>query len=682
MHNHKHFRLALFAILSGLINSSAWADVPPIQGLREVPHECVELQGGFWEPRLKTHVEVTIPHALNKLEEDGHVTNFDKAAGVTKGLPAGHRAFDSDLHKALEGAMVSLHHQSDKALLKRVDSILDRVLAAQQDDGFLVSYFILKEQQYRWDGLRTAHQMYNAGHYFEMAIEHHKRTGNPRVLNSAKRFADHIDGIFGPNKRYDVDGHQEIELALVKLYRATGERRYLELSKFFLDERGYQHGTERKPFDPSTPVIAPDYEKDLPDRAKGNRARARRRDGRAQDHKPVVKQMDAVGHAVRAGYMYAAMTDIVRFMKAPGYERALDSLWDDVVGRKMYVDGGVGTAQYGAEDFGDPYLLPNRTYCETCAAVAHVLWQHRMNLLKADAKYADVMELTLYNGVLSGISLSGNQFNYRNPLEHNTQRRDWIGLSCCPTNMARIIPQVGGLAYAQGKDELYVNLFVEGVATISREDESKIKLTQKTNYPWDGKVEIQVAPQKPTDFELCVRIPGWAKGKPVPSDLYRFGDPKPVKISLQVNGKSVDATAGKDGYVHLRRTWKKGDVVKLDLPMPVRRVYAHEKVEADRGKVALMRGPIVYCFEGVAGETAGGKLDLNSLMLPRQADIVAVHGVTDLGGATVLKTNLQQTTPEGERSPEFLAIPRYGWGNRSKEPRPMTVWINESTESK
>lgn len=670
--------LALLVTLLGFVTTNASAEVPLIRGLTEVPHECVQLQGGFWGPRLKTHAEVTIPYALDCLEADGHVTNFDKAAGIAEGNISGHAAFDSDLHKALEGAMYVLQHTEDDALRRRVDGILDQILAAQQEDGFLISYFIVTEQQTRWQRMRTMHQLYNVGHYFEMACEHHKLTGDTKVLDSACRMADHVDGIFGEGKRYDVDGHQEVELALVKLYRATGEKRYLDLSRFFLDERGYQHGMERKPFDPNTPIVTPECEKDLPDRAKRLRARVRVRNGRAQDHKPIVEQMDAVGHAVRAGYMYAAMADILRFSEAEDYERALDSIWTDVVSRKMYIDGGVGTAQYHDEGFGDPYLLPNRTYCETCAAVAHVLWQHRMNLLKADAKYADVMELALYNGVLSGISLSGNQFNYTNPLEHNAQRRDWIGLSCCPTNMSRIIPQVGGLAYARGENQLYVNLFAEGDATIAMSDGPEVKLTQKTNYPWDGQVEMQVAPEEPTEFELCVRIPGWAKGEPVPSDLYRFGEPKRVKITLQVNGKPVDATPGKDGYVHLKRTWKAGDVVKLDLPMPVRRVYAHAKLEADHGRVALMRGPIVYSFEATETQNPDGKLDFNKLMLPRQAEIIAEHGAKDLGGATLLKTSLKQITPDGEQTIEFKAIPRYGWANRSKERQPMIVWINES----
>ena len=432
------------AMATGLPLFAAPADLSPLRGLEEVSHAQVELRGGFWGPRLKTQHEVTVPHALNSLEKDGHVTNFDKAAGKFDGPLKGHHAFDSDLHKALEGAVYSLQHFDDPQLRQRVDGILDRILAAQQQDGFLISYFIVQGLDKRWDDLRLEHQMYNAGHFFEMAVAHAQLTGDPKVLNAAKRFADHIDGIFGPGKRYDVDGHQEVELALVKLYRATGERRYLDLARFFLDERGYAHGTERKPFDPKTAVMPVKPEGPLTQEQRGEfwHARLRVRNGRMQDHKPVVDQHEAVGHAVRAGYMYSAMADIVRFMDAPGYEPALDDLWSDVVSRKMYLTGGIGTGQYDDEGFGDPYLLPNDSaYCESCAAIAHVLWQHRMNLLKGQAKYADVMELTLYNGVLSGISISGDKFFYQNPLASGgSHRSSWIGLACCPSNLARIIP--------------------------------------------------------------------------------------------------------------------------------------------------------------------------------------------------------------------------------------------------
>jgi len=665
--------LTVFLLALGFVSAAAWADLPPSHGLDEVNHKQVELRGGFWGPRLKTHHEVTIPHALDCLEKDGHVTNFDKAVGVIKGPPSGHGAFDSDLHKALEGAMYSLQHYDDSSLRKRSEDILDHILAAQQKDGFLISYFIIQDSDKRWEDMRLMHQLYNAGHFFEMAVEHNRLTGQPRVLDAAKRFADHIDGIFGPGKRYDVDGHQEVELALVKLYRATGERRYLELSRFFLDERGYAHGTERKPFDPSTAVQAP-----IPEglsaedkRRETRRARYRVRNGRMQDHKPVVEQMEAVGHAVRAGYMYSAMADIARFMDAPDYERALDSLWSDVVGRKMYVTGGIGTAQYDDEGFGDPYLLPNGSYCESCAAIAHVLWQHRMNLLKGQAKYADVMELTLYNGMLSGISISGDGFFYQNPLTSKGGRRSsWIGLSCCPTNLARIIPQVGGLAYARGKGQVYVNLYAAGEASFKVDDRVTVKLAQQTEYPWDGRVKLTVTPDQAAEFTVCLRIPGWALGRPVPSDLYRFADAKAAPVGLKVNGQAADASPKDDGYVHLQRRWQAGDVVELDLPMPVHRVYAHEKVQADQGKVALMRGPIVYCLEAV-DQPPG--VDLSRLVLPRETDLRAEHRAELLGGVTVLQG---QALADAERPITLTAVPYYAWANREKGP--MTVWVDEA----
>jgi hypothetical protein len=655
------------------LDKTLWADPPLMRGLEEVDHSQVELRGGFWGPRLKTQHEVTVPHALNCLEKDGHVTNFDKAAGVFDGPLQGHHAFDSDLYKALEGAVYSLQHYDDSRLRQRVGGILDRVLAAQQKDGFLISCFIVQQRDKRWEDLRLEHQMYNAGHFFEMAVAHDRLTGDHKVLSAAKRFADHIDGIFGPGKRYDVDGHQEVELALVKLYRATGERRYLELSRFFLDERGYAHGTERKPFDPTT--VTEPAKPEGPLTAEQRRAiwhaQLRVRNGRMQDHKPVVEQHEAVGHAVRAGYMYAAMADIARFMDAPDYERALDHLWRDVVSRKMYITGGIGTAQYQDEGFGDPYLLPNGSaYCESCAAIAHVLWQHRMNLLRGQAKYADVMELTLYNGMLSGISISGDQFFYQNPLaSKGSQRQSWIGLACCPTNLVRIVPQVGGLAYARGKRQAYVNLYLAGEASLKIDDGVTVKLSQQTDYPWDGRVRLTVTPEEASEFTLCLRIPGWALGRPVPSDLYRVADPKVPPVGLKVNGQTADPSPRDDGYVHLQRRWKAGDVVELDLPMPVHRVYAHEKVQDDQGKVALMRGPIVYCLEAV--DHPG--VDLSGLALPRETDLRAEHRAGLLGGVTVLQG---RALADGQRPITLTAVPYYAWQNRGIHE--MIVWIRHT----
>ena len=496
--------LGAVAMMTGQPHFAAPVDLSPLRGLEEVSHAQVELRGGFWGPRLKTQHEVTVPHALNSLEQDGHVTNFDKAAGKFVGPLKGHHAFDSDLYKALEGALDSLQHFDDRKLRQRVDGILDRILAAQQPDGFLISYFIVQGLDKKWDDLRLEHQMYNAGHFFEMAVEHNRLTQETNVLNAARRFADHIDRIFGPGKRYDVDGHEEVELALVKLYRATGERRYLNLARFFLDERGYTHGTEHKLFDPKSAVmpVMPEGKLTQEQQREFWHERLRVRNGRMQDHKPVIDQHEAVGHAVRAGYLYSAMADMVRFMDAPGYEPALGDLWNDVVGRKMYLTGGIGTGQYDDEGFGDPYLLPNDSaYCESCAAIANVLWQHRMNLLKGQAKYADVMELALYNGALSGIAISGDKFCYQNPLaSKGSQRSSWIGLACCPANLTRIIPQIGGLVYARGKRTAYVNLYVAGEAVVKLDDDVTVKLAQQTDYPWNGRVRLTVTPNAPAEF--------------------------------------------------------------------------------------------------------------------------------------------------------------------------------------
>ncbi len=363
------------------------------------------------------------------------------------------------------------------------------------------------------------------------------------------------------------------------------------------------------------------------------------------------------------------MADIARFMDAPQYERAVERIWQDVVSRKMYVTGSIGTAQYHDEGFGDPYLLPNRTYCESCANIAQVLWQHRMNLLKGQAKYADVMELALYNGAISGISISGDQFFYQNPLASNGGRRSsWIGLACCPTNLSRIIPQVGGFAYAQQREKVYVNLYLASEAALKIDGRAAVKLEQKTDYPFSGRVRLTVTPDRACEFDLCLRIPGWARGRPVPSDLYRFADPQVAPVGLKVNGQAADASPEADGYVHLKRTWQPGDVLELDLPMPIHRIYAHEKVEENRGKVALMRGPIVYCLEAVDHP----EVDVFRLTLPRDADLRAEHRSELLGGVTVLRG---KALADRRHPVALTAVPYYAWCNRKKGP--MTVWINE-----
>ena len=673
----------------------------PVSGFEEVGLQDVRLKGGFWGPRLDIHHKTTIPHVLDKLEERHHFRNFDIAAEVLKGkadksgeagsgtnaaeealqgntdkqeAPAaktedsgivGHSAFDSDAHKALEGACYSLCNHDDPALKMRVDGLLDRIIAAQEKDGYLVSYFTAKEPENRWADLRTNHEMYNAGHFFEFAVAHHQLHGETKALDAAKRFADHMDRTFGIGKRYDVDGHQGVELALVKLFRATGEKRYLDLCRFLLDERGYAHGTERKPFIPGE-FVPPAREEGLTDYQYSRvvwRAKLYYRNGRMQDHKPILQQTEAVGHAVRAGYMYAAMADIARFSDAAEYAGAVRTLWNDVVTRKIYLTGGLGTAQYGDEGFGDPYFLPNKTYCESCACIANALWQHRMNLMDGEAKYADVMELALYNSAIAGMSLSGDKFFYQNPLESRggAERVPWIGLACCPTNHARFTPQVGGMVYAKDGEKLLVNLYAAGEGSIDMGGGKRVKLTQETNYPWDGKVKITLTADAPATFDLRLRIPGWARGNPVPSDLYRDDSTAPP-ITLTVNGETMDATPGKDGYTPLKRTWQSGDLIELVLPMPIRRVHSHEKLEENRGKVALMRGPIVYCFEGLDNPD----VNLFEAILPTYAELTSEHRADLLGGVTTIRVNGGKLT----------AIPYFAWANRGKTP--MNLWLREA----
>lgn len=680
--------------------------IPPLKGLEAVSPQNLKFKGGFWGARLETHRKTTIPHVLDHLENSHHFSNFDLAAKVVRGEASGssdrageardplqgdsggkeisadpetentivgNHAFDSDAHKGLEGACHLLGLEQDPALLKKVNGFLDCIIAAQQEDGYLNSYYTAKEPENRWRNLRLNHEMYVAGHFMELAVAHHQLTASNKALDAAKRLADHIDATFGPGKRYDVGGHQEIELALIKLYRMTGEKRYLELSRFLLDERGHAHGTERKPFTDVPPRTVPQKKPDETMREFRQRKWSTR-NGRMQDHKPLLEQNEAVGHAVRAGYTYSAMADIARFSDAPEYAEAVRILWEDVVFRKMYLTGGLGTAQYGDEGFGDPYLLPNKTYCESCAGMAHVFWQHRMNLMDGHSKYVDVMELTLYNAAICGLALEGDSFFYRNPLESRSgaRRVPWIGLACCPTNFARFIPQIGGYVYATNGEDIFVNLYASSESNLVVKDDLNLTIQQETNFPWDGQVSLIVAPERAAKFCLHLRIPKWALGRPVPGDLYRFADPGGAVVTLTVNGQSLEVKPGMNGYVSLNRTWSHGDTVELDLPMPVRRVHAHEKIEANQGKVAFMRGPVVYCFEGM--DHPG--VNLFKVSIPADSKCVAKHRPDLLDGVSVIRT----TGIDEQGNPvQLTAIPYYAWSNRDKGA--MTVWIRESGTS-
>jgi DUF1680 family protein len=645
--------LVFFVVSSSIRLPSVWAP-PGDYPITAVPFTDVHLEPGFWWTRVETNRGATVPHILRQCDVTGRIHNFLKAAGQMEGYFEGWWFNDSDVYKSIEAAAYSLLFHTDPELERSLDEIIAKIAAAQEPDGYLFTprrtlaphyRFAASVGPERWSRLESSHELYCLGHLFEAAVAHYQATGKRSLLEVAIRGADLLDRVFGPEKKRAVPGHQEVEIGLVKLYRVTKDERYLRLAKFFLDERGRAHGRR----------LYGTY---------------------SQDHKPVVEQEEAVGHAVRALYMYMAMADIVAVLGDPAYARALGRLWTDVVGRKMYVTGGIGAAG-GHEGFGAPYELPNLTaYCETCAAIAFALWNHRMFLLSGEGKYIDVLERVLYNGVLSGVSLDGRAFFYPNPLESDGRhaRSSWFAVACCPPNVARFLFQVPGLAYAHRGDQLYVNLFMASRATV-RMTTQTVTLVQSTSYPWQGEVTLTLDPERPERaFTLLVRIPGWARNEAVPGDLYRFAEVIRERPTLRVNGYPVAYTL-QHGYVSIRRRWREGDVVKLSLPMPVRRVVSHPKVEDNIGKVALQRGPIVYCVEWP--DVPGGHVvnlvlsDAERLHAEFQEDMFG--GISLIRGTAV---GLRCVDPAGrlqrERVP-FLAIPYYAWAHRGRGE--MAVWL-------
>ena len=618
--------------------------------LTAVPFTDVTVADEFWAPRIQTNRKVTVPYDFEKCEQTGRISNFAKAGGLMEGQFEGIFFNDSDLYKVIEGAAYSLKIHPDPELEKYVDGVIDKIAAAQWDDGYLYTFYSLPQHQpeKRWTDTRNMHELYCSGHFIEAAVAYYKTTGKRKILDMAIRLADYIDSVFGPGKKHNVPGHEEIEIALVKLYGVTGEKRYLALAKFFIDQRGRADGRE----------LYGEY---------------------YQDHKPVVEQDAAVGHAVRAGYLYSGTADIAALTGNADYVKALDRIWLDVVSKKLYITGGIG-ARGGGESFGEDYELPNMTaYCETCAAIANAMWNHRMSLLHGDAKYIDVLERTIYNGFLSGISLSGEEFFYPNPLasDGKYQRSPWFGCACCPSNVVRFIPSLPGYAFAHHADNVYVNLFVAGSAEIGLPGNT-VRLRQQTNYPWDGYVKITVEPERTGRFAICVRIPGWAQNRPVPSDLYSYLDTNDEQVSLKVNGDPVAIDIVK-GYVPVRRKWRDGDTIELNLPMPIRRVAAHPKVKDDLGRTAVERGPIVYCFEG-----ADNPKGVANLILPPDVKLQGEYHGDLLGGIVTIsgRGQIRQTTQEGKKIVEdvnVVAIPYYAWAHRGKNE--MAVWMPKSADA-
>lgn len=637
--------------------------------IQPVPFTDVSFTRGLWHDRQEINNKVTLPFALGQCESSGRMKNFDLAAETMKRRAAGEKSFqnkpptqypfdDSDVFKVLEGAAFCLSVRPDAELQKQVETLIARIAAAQEPDGYLYTWrtmhpdspahgWIAPERWMADTGL--SHELYNIGHMYEAGVAYAQATGSESLMDICLKSAELVHKDFGDGEPRIAPGHQVIEMGLAKLYRRTGDARWLDLAKFFIDVRG-KGGSEYN-----------------------------------QNHIPVIEQKEAVGHAVRANYLYSGMADVAAMKGDKTYLDAITAIWNNVVEKKLHLTGGCG-ARASGEAYGDNYELPHRCYNETCAAIAFLFWNHRMFLMTGDGKYMDVLERTLYNGFLSGVSLSGDRFFYPNPLEYDGRaannhgfagRAPWFGCACCPPNVLRTMASLGGYAYAVKDKQLMVNLYAEGKAKAEISG-TAVKLIQSTDYPWKGLVKISVEPAKPADFELCLRIPGWVRGQPLLSDLYAYDDPSPAAWTIQVNGETAEPKIV-DGYARIQRTWKAGDIVKLDLPMPVRRVKGNEKIAATRGQVALERGPVVYALEGLDNKNA-----IFDIALPTSATPKAVHKPDLLGGVTVLEVSGAQRVvrKQGggfeEKAETITAIPYASWNNRGLSS--MTVWMGRDAE--
>jgi DUF1680 family protein len=607
----------------------ARADKP--DGLTPVPFQDVHIRDFSWSPRLETNRKTTVEANLRQCQVTGRIKNFAVAGKLVQGKHEGLLFNDSDLYKVIEGIAYSLAAERDPDLEKRTDAIIDQIAAAQQPDGYLNTFYTLVEPQNRWKNIRYGHELYCAGHLIEAAVAYYQATGKTKLLDVACKLADHIAIVFGPGKKVDTSGHEEIELALIKLYRVKKEKRYLDLAKFFLDVRG--RGELRK--------LHGEY---------------------AQDHKPIREQTEVAGHAVRAMYLYCGMADMAAITGDAGLLKALDRIWHDVVDRKMYITGGIGPSAHN-EGFTVPYDLPNDSaYAETCAAIGMALWNHRMFLLSGDGRYADILEKEVYNGLISGVSLTGDRFFYVNPLgtKGNHHRVPWFDCSCCPTNIVRYIPGIGERVFAHRDDGIWTVLYLGNTATVSLKH-GKVKLTEETPYPWEGQIKITVEPEQSFPFDLHLRIPGWCHSDP----------------TISVNEEKVTGKPEKS-YLTISRVWKAGDVVILSLPMPVERVYADPNVKADVGRVALQRGPVVYCLEGVDNHE-----QVRNLVLPRDSKLTAsfekelLHGVTVVRGEA-LAVSRDEREKRVTKPVKFRAVPYCTWDNRA--PGQMVVWLPEEPE--
>lgn len=614
-----------------------------------VPFTSVKVTDHFWGQRLKTSREVTIPLAFRKSEETGRIKNFEKAAHPSEDYKVEGFSFDdTDIYKTIEGASYSLQTYPDKRLEKYIDSIIAIVATAQEPDGYLYTARTMNPKhphdwagKERWVAVENlSHEFYNLGHMIEGAIAHYQATGKRNFLDIAIKYADCVCRAIGnaPEQKRLVPGHQIAEMALVKLYLVTGDRKYLDQAKFFLDARGY---TGRK-------------------------------DAYSQAHKPVIEQDEAVGHAVRAVYMYSGMADVAAITGDSSYIKAIDRIWDNIVSKKMYITGGIG-ARHQGEAFGDNYELPNLSaYCETCAAIGSVYMNYRLFLLHGDAKYFDVLERTLYNGLISGVSLDGGSFFYPNPLasDGGYSRKPWFGCACCPSNISRFIPSLPGYVYAVKDRQVYVNLFLSNRAELKVNDK-KVVLEQETSYPWKGDIRLKVL-QGNQPFGMNVRIPGWVRGSVLPSDLYAYADHQQPAYRVMVNGQEVEGELH-NGYLTIDRKWKKNDVVEIHFDMLPRLVKANEKVAADRGRVAVERGPVVYCAEWPDND-----FNVHTLLMNRRPELRVVERPELLYGLNQIVTDAQALSYDkagklAVKDVKLTLIPYYAWAHRGEGD--MEVWL-------
>lgn len=618
-----------------------------LQKLYPVNFSDVTITDAFWKPKMQTVATATIDACIRYTQDKtGRIRNFEKAARRS-GRHEGIYYDDSDVYKAIEAIAYSLKNYPDPALEKKTDEWIEKIAAAQLPDGYLNTYYILTDINARWTDMEK-HEDYCAGHLIEAGIAYYNTTGKDKLLRTAIRFADHIDTVFRLQNRPWVSGHQEIELALMKLYHFTQKKKYLELANWFLEQRGHGHGRG---------VIWDKW-------------------GRAdycQDSLPVKDQRKITGHAVRAMYLYTGAADVAAVTNDAGYITAMDSIWQDVVFRHMYITGGIG-AQGSNEGFGKPYVLPNATaYCETCASVGMVFWNQRMNMLSGNARYIDVLERSLYNGAIDGLSLSGDRFFYGNPLASpgNYMRSEWFGTACCPSNIARLVSSLGNYIYGSSSDAIWINLFAGSKAAIMVNN-SKVDINMETNYPWDGDIKLTVAPAKKQHFNLHIRIPGWLTA-PVPGDLYRYADEEKAVPEIQVNGitQKYDMI---NGYAIIRRNWKKGDRVTLHLPMTVRRIVSNPAVKQNENRVALQYGPLVYCVEGIDNQPGTG-----SIIIPPGTTFETVFNPSLLGGVNTLVFKAPVVTIDKEGAAvstvmkKITAIPYFSWNNRGASD--MQVWL-------